>query len=91
LKKKSIVPVSREMGPDGKERFSQCFMFASLLNHTPVPCSGGWDYDRTDYDRTIPTEFNWVCEKSFYVTEIATAKIAGSAIGTILFGWAGDR
>ena len=56
-----------------------------------MECTNGWEYDKTDYSATIPTEYNWVCGKKHYATEALTASSIGSAVGTILFGWGGDR
>ena len=50
-----------------------------------------WEYDTSDYKRTIPTEFNWVCGKGHYVAQTFTIYSIGSAIGAIIFGWIGDK
>jgi hypothetical protein len=66
-------------------------MFESLTNHTPVPCRNGWEYDKSDYDATIPTDFNWVCDQDHYGTDALTLYAVGNCIGTLVFGWGADK
>ena len=56
-----------------------------------LTCTDGWEYDQQDYKRTISTSFDWVCSKSDYATQALTANAVGSAVGAIVFGWAGDK
>jgi len=81
----------RGIGADGKEEFSQCLMYVSQANHTLVPCTHKWDYDHGDYSATIPSTYNWVCDKSKYATQLLTSSPIGTLFGTVLFGIGGDR
>jgi len=56
-----------------------------------VDCQFGWDYDKTDYESTIPSQFNWVCERNHFSTDVYTWTSVGNAFGTVLFGIAADK
>lgn len=54
-------------------------------------CQFGWEYDKTWYKKTAPSQENWVCDKELNVANaLAVAKI-GEVIGTLIFGQLGDR
>jgi hypothetical protein len=61
------------------------------LDRRTISCISGWEYDRSNWKETIPTNFNWVCDKSDYATKAFTANSVGNALGTIVLGWAGDK
>lgn len=79
----------RELGPDNILRHSQCFMFDQ--NNASVPCVYGWEYDKTYYESTIPSTFDWVCDKADYATGALSSGVAGSAVGTIAWGILADK
>ncbi len=91
----------REKGADGLPRFSRCFMYDNDIeldrsgNDTRSlgvsPCKHGWEYDTTDYDRTIPTDYNWVCERAEYSTHIFSLGALGAAVGQVVFGILADK
>jgi len=56
-----------------------------------TPCLYGWEYDTTDYDTTIPSEHNWVCDKIHYPTRCFTMGSFGAAAGTLVFGILADK
>lgn len=60
-------------------------------NRTRVACAYGWQYDLTDYDHTIPSDYDWVCGKGQYATWVLTANAVGNAIGTVVLGQAADK
>jgi len=51
-----------------------------------VPCRHGWEYDRSELDLTMPSEFNWVCEKQHFITVIFTVSGISATLGTIVLG-----
>ncbi|OXA51668.1 organic cation transporter protein [Folsomia candida] len=82
-----------EIGPDGETRYSQCLMYdpSDPDRNTTMMCNNGWTYDKTDYDSTIPSDFDWVCDKVGYATDTFTVGTLGSAIGTVVFGILADK
>ncbi|CAL8092584.1 unnamed protein product [Orchesella dallaii] len=80
-----------ELGPDQQWRHSQCKMFENVTSGKEIKCQFGWDFDKTDYESTIPSEYEWVCDNDFYATDCFTWGSFGSAIGTILFGIMADK
>ncbi|GAU93441.1 hypothetical protein RvY_05380 [Ramazzottius varieornatus] len=60
-------------------------------NSSSVPCQYGWEYDRAFYNNSIVTEWNLVCEKSYYPTIALIVLLMGATCGTPLFGLIGDR
>lgn len=79
-----------ENGPDGLPRYSKCKMRDQLSGNV-TSCQFGWIYDKTDYENTIPMEFNWVCDRDNYVTDCYTWGSVGGAVGTIIFGVMADK
>lgn len=73
--------------------FSKCKMFTDTSGSSSetVTCTQGWEYDLTDYDHTIPSDFDWVCERGMWATWCLTAMAIGNAIGTIILGQAADK
>ncbi|XP_035211209.1 solute carrier family 22 member 5-like isoform X2 [Stegodyphus dumicola] len=59
----------------------------SALKH----CDKGWQYDKTDYEYTIATEWNLVCDDAYYPSLILTLHNLGSIIGTPILGFFADR
>ncbi|CAG7837136.1 unnamed protein product [Allacma fusca] len=82
------LTVPTEIGPDGQVRFSQCEMYD--VNRSKVRCDQ-WDYDTTNYDATIPSEYNWVCDNAHYVADAHSAGTFGNVLGTIVLGTAADK
>ncbi|XP_035709656.1 organic cation transporter 1 isoform X2 [Folsomia candida] len=69
--------------------FSKCEMITA--NSSRASCSFGWEYDRKDYDLTIPSQYNWVCDKSEWATWALTFGGLGNAVGTIVYGMLADH
>lgn len=53
-------------------------------------CQAGWEYDEP-VTSTVPSEYDWVCDRDQYATDCFTWSSVGSAIGTIIFGAIGDK
>lgn len=50
-----------------------------------------YTYDKTWYESTVSSENNWVCDKELNVANIFAYMRIGELIGSIIFGWFGDK
>uniref|UniRef100_A0A1A9ZQ56 Major facilitator superfamily (MFS) profile domain-containing protein n=1 Tax=Glossina pallidipes TaxID=7398 RepID=A0A1A9ZQ56_GLOPL len=53
-------------------------------------CQYGWSYDQTWYEKTIPTQENWVCAKDLFVTNVFVVARITEVVGSFLLGQMGD-
>jgi len=81
------------MGADGRERYSRCLMYDLDVdgNSSAIPCTHGWEYDNADYDKTLATEFNWVCDRAEYATHVFSIGAFGATVGQVVFGILADK
>ncbi|XP_067006278.2 carcinine transporter [Anabrus simplex] len=56
-----------------------------------TPCLYGWNYDNKDYDNTLVTQLNLVCDDSWWPSTSTTLFYVGSLFGNVLFGWIADK
>jgi len=56
-----------------------------------VPCSHGWEYDRSEYQSTLVTELDLVCEQQWWPSTSTALFYVGSLVGNIMFGHVADR
>ncbi|CAG7837135.1 unnamed protein product [Allacma fusca] len=82
------MTIPKIQGNTGSLRYSQCEMFGE--NGTQVKCSQ-WEYDKTNYENTLPSEFNWVCENEHYTADVFSIYGFGNVAGAIVFGIAADK
>ncbi|XP_040838916.1 solute carrier family 22 member 7 [Ochotona curzoniae] len=63
------------------------------LGGTPstVPCSQGWEYDRSEFSSTITTEWDLVCEQKDLSRAVSTFFFVGVLTGAVVFGYLADR
>ncbi|XP_076672740.1 organic cation transporter 1 isoform X2 [Andrena cerasifolii] len=54
-------------------------------------CRHGWIYDRRDYDSTLVTELDLVCDNSWWPSTSTTFFYVGSLFGNVVFGWIADK
>ncbi|XP_011165690.1 organic cation transporter 1 isoform X2 [Solenopsis invicta] len=56
-----------------------------------VECRYGWNYDTRDYDSTLVTELDLVCDNSWWPSTSTTFFYVGSLFGNVVFGWIADK
>lgn len=61
------------------------------ITNKTVPCKHGWIYDRSEYQDTIVTEMNLVCEQSWWPSTSTSLFYVGSLFGNIVFGHIADK
>ncbi|XP_023287822.1 organic cation transporter 1 isoform X5 [Orussus abietinus] len=54
-------------------------------------CRYGWSYDTRDYDSTLVTELDLVCDNSWWPSTSTTFFYVGSLFGNVVFGWIADK
>ncbi|XP_076175139.1 organic cation transporter 1 [Ptiloglossa arizonensis] len=54
-------------------------------------CRYGWIYDNRDYDSTLVTELDLVCDNSWWPSTSTTFFYVGSLFGNVVFGWIADK
>ncbi|XP_046415882.1 organic cation transporter 1-like [Neodiprion fabricii] len=54
-------------------------------------CQHGWIYDRKDYDSTLVTELDLVCDNGWWPSTSTTFFYVGSLFGNVVFGWIADK
>ncbi|XP_035734250.1 organic cation transporter 1-like isoform X1 [Vespa mandarinia] len=54
-------------------------------------CQHGWIYDNKDYDSTLVTELDLVCDNSWWPSTSTTFFYVGSLFGNVVFGWIADK
>ncbi|XP_063227631.1 solute carrier family 22 member 21-like isoform X2 [Bacillus rossius redtenbacheri] len=96
------ITLPRENNSRGVETFDNCNMYnwsepitEELLNRSKedveiIGCRDGWDYDRTWYTSTAPSQQSWVCDRELRVTNTFVASQAGDLVGSFVFGQLGD-
>ncbi|XP_075835043.1 solute carrier family 22 member 7 isoform X1 [Microtus pennsylvanicus] len=58
---------------------------------TTVPCSQGWEYDRSEFSSTIATEWDLVCEQRGLNKITSTCFFVGVLLGAVVYGNLADR
>ncbi|XP_049978692.1 solute carrier family 22 member 7 isoform X1 [Alexandromys fortis] len=58
---------------------------------TTVPCSQGWEYDRSEFSSTIATEWDLVCEQRGLNKITSTCFFVGVLLGAVVYGHLADR
>ena len=86
-----LCTLSSIVGAEGQERYSQCEMFSPNGNGSIISCPAGWAYDHSDFKSTLPSDFDWVCDKDHYATNVFTASATGIVAGNIIFGLLADK
>ncbi|KAJ8725716.1 hypothetical protein PYW08_003899 [Mythimna loreyi] len=87
LWKLKYIPIVKEATGDNGTKFSACLIFTA--NNDTEACSI-YDYDKTWFETTIPSDNNWVCENELNVVNIFSYSKIGETVGSFVFGWLGD-
>ncbi|XP_021181384.3 solute carrier family 22 member 21 [Helicoverpa armigera] len=73
----------------GNNKFSDCLVYSNRGNNITEECNI-YDYDRTWFETTVPSDNDWVCENEIYVANIFAYSKIGETVGSLFFGWFGD-
>lgn len=95
------LTLPKEYDLKGIETISKCTMYNFTnfydLNYTArndtgvtVECQHGWEFDKTWYEETAPSEGKWVCENELLVSNAFAFGRIGDVVGTFTFGQLGD-
>ncbi|OWA52770.1 Carcinine [Hypsibius exemplaris] len=90
---------------DGKAEHSKCSTFAGqfsnistnladqrqLNRNVTIPCSDGWNYDRSEYETSIAMDWDLVCDHSFLPTLSMFIHTIGTLLGTVISGYLTDQ
>ena len=55
-----------------------------------TPCKLGWKFDQSEFESTIVTEYNWVCNDSHHVPDVFTFAQIGFVIGSVILSYLAD-
>ncbi|XP_021963061.2 organic cation transporter protein [Folsomia candida] len=75
---------------DTSESFEEAFSKTSYEGVEILECTQ-WDFDRTIYKTTIPSEFQLVCGRRWMTATIQSSYMAGGLVGTVFFGTVSDK
>ncbi|GLV42087.1 uncharacterized protein CBL_04954 [Carabus blaptoides fortunei] len=96
------LTLPKELDTRGRQSVSKCQMYnvsdytiilnadENLRSYEKVTCQFGWEFDKTWYSETAPSEGEWVCDKELYVSNAFAFGRIGDVIGTFIFGQLGD-
>ena len=54
-------------------------------------CEWGWNFDKSEFSRTLVTDLEWFCDKAYIIPAMYTCSKIGSMIGGVVFNYLGDR
>ena len=54
-------------------------------------CKDGWTYDNSEFENTLVTELDLVCDNQWWPNVCQTCFYVGSLFGNILFGYIADK
>ncbi|KAG8175158.1 hypothetical protein JTE90_025385 [Oedothorax gibbosus] len=56
-----------------------------------IPCRAGWKYDTENYDETVSSKFDLVCENNYFPSLIFTLSSVGSLVSATFYGYLSDK
>ncbi|XP_061723956.1 uncharacterized protein LOC133530130 isoform X1 [Cydia pomonella] len=84
-----LVPAEGET--ERKEQIAKVTDAILKLRKEPAPCTNGWKFSTSQYERTLVTEFALVCDNDWLPRTSNTLFWVGSIFGNLFFGWMSDR
>ncbi|KYN04915.1 Organic cation transporter 1 [Cyphomyrmex costatus] len=99
LEERKALSLPYTVKSDGRRVYSKCHMYdvnyTEIIDFSPdwpiVKCRYGWNYDTRDYDSTLVTELDLVCDNSWWPSTSTTFFYVGSLFGNVVFGWIADK
>uniref|UniRef100_H2Z721 Major facilitator superfamily (MFS) profile domain-containing protein n=1 Tax=Ciona savignyi TaxID=51511 RepID=H2Z721_CIOSA len=88
---------------DNTDWWNQCFRYSNITTNdaintseestrfATIPCDKGWVYDVETGVTSATTEYNWVCDRSWYKTLATTIQMAGMMVGSLVGSLLSDR
>ncbi|XP_050689097.1 solute carrier family 22 member 21-like isoform X2 [Eriocheir sinensis] len=61
------------------------------ITNTTSECVHGWEYDRSQFSETFPSEVDWVCTYKDYAPHTLSINVVGRALGTLLLPLLADN
>ncbi|GAV03966.1 hypothetical protein RvY_14319 [Ramazzottius varieornatus] len=81
-------PTYRHLQQSNKLENAEHFQNATFPT---VPCTSGWEYDRSVYQSTLVMDWNLICDKEDFPTWSLFINTVGTLLGCLLFGFLSDR
>ncbi|VVC97090.1 unnamed protein product [Leptidea sinapis] len=86
--KAKYLPTRKDV--NGEMKFSSCLIYNDPDTTNATKECDSYNFDKTWYEWTIPSEKNWVCDKEINVANIYAYSKISEAFGSVFFGWFGD-
>ncbi|CAH0720964.1 unnamed protein product, partial [Brenthis ino] len=74
----------------GRQTFDECRIHTDPYESNFTKACDKFIYDKTWYEWTVSSEFNWICDKELNIVNILAYSKLGEIIGAFCFGWFGD-
>ncbi|XP_071818635.1 solute carrier family 22 member 2-like isoform X2 [Apostichopus japonicus] len=101
---KKYVTIPYTVTDNNDTVFSQCTKYAHVSdasfsgdvpletdNSSVVDCDAGWNYDKSEYESTLVTDFDLVCGKQILLNFAHAICFTGVSVGAVLFGVLADK
>ncbi|CAH1788449.1 unnamed protein product [Owenia fusiformis] len=104
VSKSLSIPFTTDESGDGG--FSKCHMYAvnfsaytdqellngaHKINATTTVCDAGWNFDTSQYESTLMSQYDLVCGNEYLTTFAASAAVLGFVFGALISGQVADR
>ncbi|CAH2086335.1 unnamed protein product [Euphydryas editha] len=85
-----IINIPSKEDIKGELKFDSCLIYANSYKNNETKACLEYTYDKTWFEKTVPSEYNWVCDKELYVANIIAYSKIGEVVGSFFFGWFSD-